>query len=149
MGPPAIASGPVVFHNSLMTTLRSTSGFTLIEVLVVVVIIGLLASFAVPRYSETRLSAFRAVLVSDLRNLATSQEARWRMHEGYAASLAELDIHPSPGVTLDLTEADHAGWAARAVHGSLPRETCGVYYGTAGAVNAAPASSPGEIRCTF
>ncbi len=132
-----------------MTTSRSTGGFTLIEVLLVVVIIGFLASFAVPRYSETRISAFRAVLVSDLRNLSTSQEARWRMHEGYAETLAELDVHPSPGVSLEFTEADHTGWAARAVHRSLPREVCGVYYGSADPSGAAPASSPGEIRCTF
>jgi prepilin-type N-terminal cleavage/methylation domain-containing protein len=135
-GPPH-SHPDTVFQPVSMPTLPSTSGFTLIEVLVVVVIMGLLASFAVPRYSETRVSAFRAVLVSDLRNLSTSQEARWRMQEGIRGTLNDLDVHPSPGVTLDPHGGGPmTGWAARAATGSLPGETCGVFYG-ADAVNAA------------
>ncbi|TVR53612.1 MAG: prepilin-type N-terminal cleavage/methylation domain-containing protein [Gemmatimonadales bacterium] len=132
-----------------MDNLRNASGFTLMELLVVVVIIGLLAAIAVPRYTETRVGAFRASLISDLRNLSTSQEAHWRMQDGYAETLQELDISASPNVTLTLTEGDLTGWAARAVHRSLPRETCGVFYGTADAAAVAPASSAVEIRCTF
>lgn len=132
-----------------MKTVSDASGFTLIEVLVVMVVVGLLASIAIPRYSETRLGAFRASLVSDLRNVSTSQEAHWRMQDGYSETLERLDISASPNVILTLTEGDHTGWAAHAVHRSLPRESCGVFYGTADPSAVAPASSPGEIRCTF
>jgi len=49
-------------------------GFTLIELLIVVVIIGILASIAIPRFANTKDKAFVAQMKSDLRNLATYEE---------------------------------------------------------------------------
>jgi prepilin-type N-terminal cleavage/methylation domain-containing protein len=48
------------------------SGFTLIELLIVVVIIGVLASIAIPKFANTKEKAYLTSMKSDLRNLVTA-----------------------------------------------------------------------------
>src|SRR3989449_9546336 len=57
------------------SAVMSRNGFTLIELLIVVVIIGLLATIAIPKFSNTKEKAYVASMKSDLRNLATAEEA--------------------------------------------------------------------------
>ena len=49
-------------------------GFTLIELLIVVVIIGILAAIAIPKFANTKEKAFVSTMKSDLRNLMTAEE---------------------------------------------------------------------------
>jgi prepilin-type N-terminal cleavage/methylation domain-containing protein len=64
-------------------------GFTLIELLVVVVIIGLLASIAIPKFSATKDKAKLASVRSDLRNTMTAEEAYLADYNTYG-TLAQL-----------------------------------------------------------
>ncbi len=72
---------------------RSISGFSLIELLIVVVIIGIIAAIAIPNLMASRRSANEASAVSSLRVIFSSQ-ATYRATEGngfYADELTELN----------------------------------------------------------
>ena len=79
--------------------MRDTRGFSLIELLIVVVIIGVLAAIAIPRFSNTKEKAFDAAAKSDLRNALSAEEAYMYDHQSYAG-LASLTITTSSGVLL-------------------------------------------------
>jgi len=128
---------------------RARDGFTLIEVLISMVVLGILATIAIPRYTTARENAFEAAAISDLRNLATVQEIHWRLERGYSDDVGILRSEVSTAVELEITEATNNGWAARASHRSFPARSCGVFYGDADPANATPADVVGVIRCGF
>jgi len=70
--------------------LRVGSGFTLIEVLVVIAIIGILAAIAIPQYSAFRKRSYTAHITSDFISAATAQEAYLLDNNVYSNSLSEL-----------------------------------------------------------
>src|SRR5258708_4750707 len=60
----------------ILPMVRNTKkGFTLIELLIVVVIIGILAAIAIPKFANTKEKAYLASMKSDLRNGATYEES--------------------------------------------------------------------------
>jgi len=127
---------------------RDDRGFTLIELLIVVVIIGILAAIAVPKFTNTKEKAFKANMKSDLRNIATAQEAYLYDNATYYAGAvpnAALAFNPSNGVTITLSNVTAAGWAAVSSHTALPGTTCALYVGNSPVV--APATAEGEVRC--
>jgi len=122
-------------------------GFTLIELLIVVVVIGILATIAIPKFSSMREKSFVSAVTSDLRNLATQQEIYLGSYFTYASVVADLDLTVTDDVTLSINEATGTGWAATGTHTGLSGDQCGLFYGSASASNAAPATTPGAIVC--
>jgi prepilin-type N-terminal cleavage/methylation domain-containing protein len=55
--------------------MRKNEGFTLIELMIVIAIIGILAAIAIPQFSAYRTRSYNAAAEADLRNAATAQEA--------------------------------------------------------------------------
>jgi len=124
------------------------SGFTLIELLLVVVIIGILAAIAIPKFAATKEQAYVADMKSDLRNLATAQEAYagdFNAYYGGAVPSAVLVYNPSQGISITITEATAIGWAAVASTTFTPR-TCAMFVGTA--TPPSPATAEGVIACS-
>jgi type IV pilus assembly protein PilA len=98
---------------------RMRKGFTLIELLIVVVIIGILAAIAIPKFANTKQQAYLATLKEDLRNLVTAEEAYFSDFTTYTATLATTQFNPSAGVTYSVTAATGTGWKATATHVGL------------------------------
>jgi prepilin-type N-terminal cleavage/methylation domain-containing protein len=129
--------------------MRSRSGgFTLIELLIVVVIIGILAAIAIPKFSSARDKAFVSSMKADLRNLATMQDVYHNSNFTYSSDPVELEFTSSEGVIVAITPgANGAGWSASAVHPGLPGDSCAIYHGSAAVL--APATVESQITCTL
>lgn len=123
---------------------RSRRGFTLVELLLVVVIIGALASIAIPKYNRIRERAARGLLMSDLRNLASAQETYLFERHTYTAAADSLRYTPSSGVTVTIVEADAGGWAATAARTGFGAK-CVVHHGAASPIR--PGVPADKIHC--
>ena len=121
------------------------AGFTLIELLIVVVIIGILAAIAIPKFSNTKGKAYAASMRSDLRNLATAEEGYYFSYETYTTDLTALDFNRSSGVDIEFGEASVNGWSAKATHALASPVTCAMFVG--GVSTLAPAVVAGSIKC--
>ncbi|HZR82093.1 MAG TPA: prepilin-type N-terminal cleavage/methylation domain-containing protein [Candidatus Binatia bacterium] len=98
---------------------KDEKGFTLIELLVVVAIIGILAAIAIPQFSAYRAQGFNARASSDLRNLATAEEAYFASSAAYTTVLSDLvGFKQSPGVNISVTNTTATTFKAQSNHGS-------------------------------
>jgi len=126
---------------------RHQNGFTLIELLIVVVILGILAAIAIPKFSATKERAYTATMKTDLRNLITAEEEYFYDNTTYTSdkSATGLDFNESTGVTVTvtITAGPMVGYSATAVHPSTTK-SCAVFVNTAAV---APALNEGEPKC--
>ena len=74
---------------------RSQQGFTLIELMIVVVIIGILAAIAVPKFNQVTASAKESEAASILKQIYTLQERYKQRHDVFATTFTDLEGGPA------------------------------------------------------
>ena len=62
---------------------RNQKGFTLIELMIVIAIIGILAAIAIPQFNSYRAKSYNSAVVSDVRNLRTDLESYYAEWDEY------------------------------------------------------------------
>lgn len=70
-------------------------GFTLLELIIVVIILGILVSIAIPQFTGTRLRAYSAEALNVLGALRSSEIRYYEQWGGYATSSSLLDVTPT------------------------------------------------------
>ena len=125
--------------------MSNRKGFTLIELLIVVVIIGILAAIAIPKFAATKDKAKLASVKTDLRNMMTAQEAYFYENLAYTMSIAALNINLTSGVTVTWGTVGTAGWAAKVTHPLAYPIECAIFMGSVPPM--APATVEGQLLC--
>ncbi len=126
--------------------LRMRKGFTLIELLIVVVIIGILAAIAIPKFANTKSKAYITAMKSDLRNLVTAEEAFFSDSSKYTATLSQLKFQVSTGVNSPTIATGAGFWTATNTHTQLSGQTCGIGINTTNPLSGVTAAE-GEPAC--
>ncbi len=130
---------------------RNRKGFTLIELLIVVVIIGILAAIAIPKFAGTKEKAYVAGLKSDLSNLVLGQESYFVDKNAYATAISDADLVknfvPTAGNNLTIVGGTPTGWSATATHAGASGTTCGVYVGTGSPPGSPALTNEGAVGC--
>lgn len=98
-------------------------GFSLLELLVVVAILGILVATALPRFAEFRAAAYDSRSQQDLRNLAAAEELYRATSPVYAGDTTSLKgFAASEGVDVTLQSANENGFVATAKHPAGSRD---------------------------
>jgi type II secretion system protein G len=96
-------------------------GFTLIELLIVVVIIGILAAIAIPKFAATKDKAKLASVKTDVRNLMTAEEAYFSDYATYG-TFAQLQVASNFSLSAGnaaATTAVASGYTATVTNSSI------------------------------
>jgi prepilin-type N-terminal cleavage/methylation domain-containing protein len=99
---------------------RLRHGFTIIELLAVVVIVAVLSTIAIAKFGDSKRRAYLSAMKSDLRNIATTAESQYTSDGTYANVVAPQG---SAGVTLTFA-GTATGFTATATHAGVTGLVC-------------------------
>ena len=102
----------------MIRSFSKKEGFTLVELLIVVAIIGILAAIAIPQFAAYREKAYCSQVKSDLANLAISEEAYFTDFDIYQTTVASVTgFAQTSNVTIAIASANtRSEWSATGTH---------------------------------
>src|SRR3569832_1623507 len=106
---------------------RRRSGFSLIELFEVLEVIGILVGLVVPRMHGLKHQFYLTTMISDLRNLAATEEGFSSSVDCYTSDLNAMRFNVIPGVWMTFVQADSTGWSASATHDD-DTSHCAIYF---------------------
>jgi len=125
---------------------RNRNGFTVIELLIVIVIIGILAAIAIPKFAGSKDRDYASQMTTDLRNLVTAEEAFFADSTRYTNNLTSLKFQSTNGVNppaISIVPGAKA-WSATITHSNTATK-CGIGVNTINPV--ATSDSSGTPQC--
>jgi prepilin-type N-terminal cleavage/methylation domain-containing protein len=93
----------VAFPLLSVIAMRDHRGFTLIEVLVVIVLVGVLAGLAISQYASFRARGFDSKVAAAVRGVATGEEAYYAENRSYAADVDALRTMATGDVAITIS----------------------------------------------
>jgi type IV pilus assembly protein PilA len=88
--------------------MRTNKGFSLVELMIVVAIIGILAAIAIPNFMTMQLKAKRGELPSNVNGIKTAELAYDAMYDGFISAVQNPSGTPSKAAVL--WDPTVAGW---------------------------------------
>ena len=106
--------------------MKKDAGFTLIELMIVIAIIGILAAIAIPQFSAYRKRSYNAGAEADLRNAATAQEAYFVDFSIYGDAVTKImgatyGLYTTDKVDVQVVSADTERYIMTSKHSSGDR----------------------------
>ena len=100
---------------------KKNEGFTLIELMIVIAIIGILAAIAIPQFNSYRKRSYDAAAQSDLKNMATAQEAYFVDNFTYTTAIGDLTgpdggFYPTASVSHFFDSGNTTNYVMRTRH---------------------------------
>ena len=142
---------------------RSEEGFTLVELMVVVLIIAILIAVAIPTFLGARRGAQDRAAQIDLRNFLPAERSYYVDNTAYTTNVADLqaldpsvriNADPSIGTAVSLNLVDTSIVCGTRVSdaGNMfslwESAAAGTFYGTADLTGGCPAVAPGGFTTT-
>lgn len=119
--------------------------FTLIELMIVVVIIGVIAAIAIPKFAGSKAKAYETAMKSDLRSFLTAQLDYFATHQTYTTDITKLSFKSSTGVNPPVVTVDGRTYVVTISHSQLPGVVCAVAHNTTNPV--LTSANSGEAAC--